>query len=972
MGAPVWPRAEAPLPSESRPSPREPSRTGQPYDPRKQGARCDVCPIGQNGIIRIKSGERWIPIEASHAGTACLLAENPADEEVSRGFNFAGKSGGKLDDLLAAIGRRRTEVGIINTLACKIPGAASGAWAAMDKQLTKLRKAHEAELLASAKTKGAKLTKADAARRAEIALPHPMDCCRPRLTADLSRYQNVIALGKVATNLLTGQDRPISETCGDRIEIELNGKLGKVVPTYHPAYVLRTPSAEHEVEQHLGKAFRWFANACNWIEPDELYQPSVPELEDWLDEASSMPIMVWDIETDGIEPLTCSINVIGLAVGDTPERVARCVGLILEDRGTRRRRYREDAEEAIIELLAKAWRDHRICKVGHNLSGFDIMALERYLGGPPVNFYDTLPAARFMQPDGRKGLKRLGRALTDIEQWESSEKGTKIATGAEDMGELVRYCARGDCTVNVRIAPILVEASAKAGAFVPLRHELKPPSWPTDLPWDKWSVDHRAQEMCVEMHKLGVMVDPQVRASLQVRYEKEVAQHLAVLQEIMWNEGLKPDVAALGDDSDDDEAPKPGSYDQVRELLYEKWKLGCPPLMDSEDFYTDTGLPGTGDAVLRGQLARRDRKLRPAQEMLIKHLRLYRRKRNKILGDRIYRLIPRSIDAKKGQVWDDGRVRPTWSAYLNEVQRLNCSGPNLMNIGSRKGQGALKTLFIPAPGHVYIGADMDQLHPHIIANWWKIPRLVECFERKLDPHGWHALDLFGEGYSKVGGWGPEGFSLARKPISGAAKRARDFAKTDYLSSFYMASPATKHNVICAVEDDDGELPYLTTELESVEEFHRKWLESEPGWDAAWRARMREFQRNGFIRCPLSGRQSGCCDNGEQSAVVNVGVLMCEAFIMRLVEERVRNLFPYCHAGPGTGLVLQIHDQLVVETTGRAWYEPDPKNPSKQKLCWDEATERKRASLQEAMTLTIPGWSIPFTCEANVGLNLKEA
>ena len=106
--------------------------------------------------------------------------------------------------------------------------------------------------------------------------------------------------------------------------------------------------------------------------------------------------------------------------------------------------------------------------------------------------------------------------------------------------------------------------------------------------------------------------------------------------------------------------------------------------MDARDFYTESGLPGSGDVVLRGHLA--SGLLNPLQEEFIRELRLYRREKNKILGTVLSRMQPPS-QHKKGLVWPDGRVRSNWNAHVTSVGRLSSSGPNLQNIGNRKGQG---------------------------------------------------------------------------------------------------------------------------------------------------------------------------------------------------------------------------------------------------------------------------------------------
>jgi hypothetical protein len=221
-------------------------------------------------------------------------------------------------------------------------------------------------------------------------------------------------------------------------------------------------------------------------------------------------------------------------------------------------------------------------------------------------------------------------------------------------------------------------------------------------------------------------------------------------------------------------------------------------------------MPGTGDKVLRGHLA--GGRLTPEQEAFIKELRLYRREKNKILGTVLLPLNLTVNDPKKGIVWaPDGRVRSTWNAHVTAPGRLSSSGPNLQNIGSRKGQGKLKTLFAAQPGNLLVGADLDQAHLRITACYWQIPLLLECFTEGKDPHNTLSYNVFGDKFKNADGWGPEGFSLYRKPAGGMAKAMRDIMKT-----FRYA---------CAMED--------TLVATLGPEGHKRIADIEPGVDWTW-------------------------------------------------------------------------------------------------------------------------------------------
>jgi len=350
-------------------------------------------------------------------------------------------------------------------------------------------------------------------------------------------------------------------------------------------------------------------------------------------------------------------------------------------------------------------------------------------------------------------------------------------------------------------------------------------------------------------------------------------------------------------------------------------------------------------------------------------LRLYRRERNKILGTVLIPLNRRDIDPKKGVVWEDGRVRPSWNAHVTSVARLSCSGPNLQNIGNRKGQGPLKTIFAAPPGHILVGADLDQAHLRIIANYWKIPLLMECFEQGKDPHNTLAHTVFGERFEQASGWGDNGFSLYSKPAAGDAKSMRDVCKTLRYASAYAADPATVWQVLTSTETDDAQLPYVGMTLREVRVMHDTWKSSEPEWGQAWKLMQSIYDRQGYMSEPIMGRRSGPLSDGKLQEVVNFPILAAEGSTMRLAEAQVRDAFPFEYAGPGTGMIHQCHDSICVQLPLPKGFDP-MWSPVKDEPLPPEIEKMKR-TMEEAMTIKIPGWPVAMTAEADVGRTLKD-
>ncbi|WP_156850458.1 uracil-DNA glycosylase [Bartonella refiksaydamii] len=131
-----------------------------------------------------------------------LIGEAPGREEDIQGIPFVGKAGILLNKILASIGLTRNNVYIANTIPWRPPGN-------------------------------------------RTPTPREVALCRPFIERQihLAKPRILIALGGVATQFLTGAQNGIIRTRGKWLtyEGEDNVKI-PVMPTFHPAYLLRTPS----------------------------------------------------------------------------------------------------------------------------------------------------------------------------------------------------------------------------------------------------------------------------------------------------------------------------------------------------------------------------------------------------------------------------------------------------------------------------------------------------------------------------------------------------------------------------------------------------------------------------------------------------------------------------------------------------------------------------------------------------------
>lgn len=137
-----------------------------------------------------------------------FIGEAPGREEDLQGEPFVGRAGQLLTDIIKAMKLTRDDVYIANVVKCRPPE----------------NRNPEADEL---------------------------DACRPFLQRQVAMIQPkvIVALGKFGLQSLTEKAYSISAVRGQWLEY--NGI--KLMPTYHPAYLLRTPSAKKDVWADMKK-----------------------------------------------------------------------------------------------------------------------------------------------------------------------------------------------------------------------------------------------------------------------------------------------------------------------------------------------------------------------------------------------------------------------------------------------------------------------------------------------------------------------------------------------------------------------------------------------------------------------------------------------------------------------------------------------------------------------------------------------
>ncbi len=145
------------------------------------------------------------------AAELMFVGEGPGADEDQQGEPFVGKAGQLLTKMIEAMGYRREEIYIANVVKCRPPGN----------------------------------------RNPE---PDEIEACEPFLRAQIAaiRPRAIVALGKFAAQTLLRDPTPITRLRGAWREYE----GVRLMPTFHPAYLLRSPAEKGKAWEDLKAVVR--------------------------------------------------------------------------------------------------------------------------------------------------------------------------------------------------------------------------------------------------------------------------------------------------------------------------------------------------------------------------------------------------------------------------------------------------------------------------------------------------------------------------------------------------------------------------------------------------------------------------------------------------------------------------------------------------------------------------------------------
>jgi uracil-DNA glycosylase family 4 len=170
---------------------------------RENLGECTRCKLSTQGRTQIVFGV------GSPVADVMFVGEAPGADEDAQGIPFVGRAGQLLTKMIEAMGFTRDEIYIANVLKCRPPGN----------------------------------------RNPE---PDEIATCEPFLFRQIASIEPkvIIALGAFAAKTLLQTQDPISRLRGRVYEF----RGAKLIPTFHPSFLLRSPGFKREAWEDLKKA----------------------------------------------------------------------------------------------------------------------------------------------------------------------------------------------------------------------------------------------------------------------------------------------------------------------------------------------------------------------------------------------------------------------------------------------------------------------------------------------------------------------------------------------------------------------------------------------------------------------------------------------------------------------------------------------------------------------------------------------
>lgn len=802
---------------------------------------CKNCPINQ------WTSNRFVPPKIRSTAEA-IMGEAPGEMEEASGEPFVGPAGQWLNSILKAAKRRREEFTILNTMCCRPP---SNVYPTAPESIIPPKEAKEG-------------------------LEY---CWRTHILPVLQtrQWQRILAAGEHALAALTGK-RGISNWRGSPLPLKWEPTRPCVMPIYHPSYIMRQQDEFHAAVHDVRKTLS--------IPPENyILFPTVDQI------ASYAPTTVaFDLEWD------------------TNNQI-RLVG------------FSSALYEAIVVPYEGAYISHihRILQgatelIGHNIITADLQVLPFR---PKAVLWDTLLMHHLVQPDARHGLAYVASIFTNKPFWKGKGDEEQFHTWSE-LNSLPRELGGyGGCSSEEEAFRLYnardVDATFQA-------------YWPLKMLLDKYNltqlythVSVPVAHLCADMSSRPLLIDhgglKQARAELMSRVHeldsqlppelrsRPVVRRVQVPFEpplIKWCKGTRssphPPAKVVFDFPGTAICLECGRKLRVKEFpkfMLKEMETGEleHPWMSSQvllSYAAAKGLPKVLHPKTKRQTADKNaRKVwarRAPEFLLIDQLKEHQTLLNGFV--------------KEGLLNTD-RMMFRFLPHGTAEGRLSCLAQrkgidmNLQNIPEE-----VKHIFIPAPGHTFVRADIEQGENRLTALLaGDHERLERLNDPTFDEHSATASFCFGVPVAKGG---------PNAHLRQVGKRINHMLN-------YGAGPRKLKDVL--------EMDGLTLSLSDCQRLIDRWKQLNAK-TAEWQARIiEEVQRTHFLVNPFGRRRWFYTSDYASKALAFLPASTLADCVLRMMIalhpssflHHIQQLGLQYYAPIAGRLLGQIHDEIILET-----------------------------------------------------------
>lgn len=590
------------------------------------------------------------------------------------------------------------------------------------------------------------------------------------------------------------------------------------------------------------------------------------ELARFLEKVRETKVLVLDIETSGLDCMTCELAGIALSWSpalraDTAPTVnplqlsdyPSTVSVLTWDESIA---ATSDAEtlyipiqhpgdtsllpqETVLAMLQPLLTDPAIIKVGHNLK-FERNVFKTAGVVFDGLLFDTMVTSYVQDSNRRHGLKSLAYEVLGHTMQEITDligKGKKqIPFTQVPLEEAAPYAAC-DAAVTLELASHFVKT---------LSPELRGLLYEVELP---------LVPVLAEMEYAGV--------SLDVAYLKHLSQDLEGRLKI-----VEAEIYDLAEVTFNLNSPK-----QVGEVLFEKLKLPARGLTPTKSSYTT-------NAKVIESLAEDY----PIAQKILDYRQLFKLKSTYVDA---LPLLTHTID---------GRLHTSFNQTITGTGRLSSSEPNLQNIPIRSDVGRqIRQAFVPQSktDWLILSADYSQIELRLLAHFSEDPMLIEAFRSGEDIHKATAALVFDV------------------PLEEVTKQMRYQAKAVNFGIIYGQTAFGLSNALGIPPKEAGE-------------FIQKYFERYPKVKSYIEASKTEIRRTGVVKT-LCGRVRDMSEGLKspikstreftERAAFNLPLQGSAADLMKVAMIRLQR--GIARQKLQSKLILQVHDEVVLEV-----YQPE--------------------------------------------------